>query len=78
MTVREIAERIRDAAGSTAPVRCIPAVEDDPKVRRPDTTLIEREVGWRPEVSWADGLARTLQWFRAQAEAARQPAGARR
>jgi dTDP-glucose 4,6-dehydratase len=78
MTVREIAERIGAAAGSPAPVHTIPAVVDDPKVRRPDTTLIERELGWRPEVSWADGLDRTLEWFRAEAAAERAPAGARR
>src|SRR4051794_696436 len=66
MTVSDLAERVRDAAGSTAPVTFIPAVADDPKVRRPDTTLIEREVGWRPEVSWAVGIRRTLEWFAAQ------------
>jgi dTDP-glucose 4,6-dehydratase len=66
MTVLGIAERIRDAAGSRSPIRNIPAVVDDPKVRRPDTTLIETELGWRPEVPWSTGLDRTLAWFRAQ------------
>jgi dTDP-glucose 4,6-dehydratase len=64
MTVREIAERVRAAAGSSAPVELIPAVVDDPQVRRPDTTLIESELGWRPRVTWEDGLTRTLDWFR--------------
>src|SRR3954471_13629162 len=44
MSVREIAERVRVAAGSDAPITFVPAVTDDPKVRRPDTTLIEREL----------------------------------
>ena len=36
---------------------------DDPKVRRPDTTLAEELLGWRPRVPWTDGLARTVEWF---------------
>jgi nucleoside-diphosphate-sugar epimerase len=32
-------------------------------VRRPDTTLIETELGWRPEVPWDAGIARTVAWF---------------
>jgi dTDP-glucose 4,6-dehydratase len=79
MTVREIAERIRAAAGSSAPITFVPAVVDDPRVRRPDTTLIESALGWRPAVSWDDGLRRTLDWFRGQpAPAHRPPAAAAR
>jgi dTDP-glucose 4,6-dehydratase len=66
MTMSEIAERIRRASGSPSPIRHIPAVTDDPRVRRPDTTLIERELGWRPRVPWSEGLERTLGWFRDQ------------
>ena len=67
MPVREIAERIRAASGSTSPVEYVPAVVDDPKVRRPDTTLIESTLGWRPQVAWDDGIVRTIEWFRAGA-----------
>jgi dTDP-glucose 4,6-dehydratase len=73
MTVEEIARRIRDASGSRSPIRRIPAVVDDPKVRRPDTTLIETELGWRPQVPWETGLARTLDWFRGEPEPAARP-----
>jgi dTDP-glucose 4,6-dehydratase len=74
MSVREIAERIRDAAESASPIEQIPAVVDDPKVRRPDTTLIRRELGWQPEVAWSTGIARTIAWFREQEPAAADPA----
>jgi dTDP-glucose 4,6-dehydratase len=37
---------------------------DDPKVRRPDTTLIESALGWRPEVDWPTGIKHTIEWFR--------------
>jgi dTDP-glucose 4,6-dehydratase len=66
MSVVEIARRVISAAGSRSPVRFIPAVVDDPKVRRPDTSLIRRELGWRPEVPWEVGIGTTIDWFRAQ------------
>jgi dTDP-glucose 4,6-dehydratase len=66
MSVLEIARRVISAAGSRSPVRFIPAVVDDPKVRRPDTSLIRRELGWRPEVPWEVGIGTTIDWFRAQ------------
>jgi dTDP-glucose 4,6-dehydratase len=30
-------------------------------VRRPDTTVAERELGWRPTVSLREGLRRTIE-----------------
>jgi dTDP-glucose 4,6-dehydratase len=64
MTVLQIAEHVRRAAESSSPITHVPAVVDDPKVRRPDTTLIETELGWRAEVDWPTGLRRTIDWFR--------------
>jgi dTDP-glucose 4,6-dehydratase len=28
-----------------------------------DPTKIERELGWRPQTAWADGLAKTVRWY---------------
>ncbi len=36
---------------------------DDPKVRRPDTTLARRELDWSPRVSVEEGLRRTRDYF---------------
>ena len=33
-----------------------------------DTTLIQRRIGWEPELSLADGLARTIEWYRGNAD----------
>ena len=38
--------------------------EDDPTVRRPDISLALAELGWSPQVALADGLRRTIAWFR--------------
>ena len=40
-----------------------PLPVDDPKKRRPDTSLAKEVLGWQPTVSRAEGLARTLPYF---------------
>ena len=60
MTILRIAEQIVAATGSRSEIRFIALPVDDPLVRRPDTTLIERELGWRPQVSWDEGIRRTI------------------
>ncbi|MGL4177337.1 MAG: UDP-glucuronic acid decarboxylase family protein [Dermatophilaceae bacterium] len=69
LSVRRIAEDVAAATASGSAVREIPLPVDDPKVRRPDTALAERLLGWRPQVPWAVGLARTVEWFRRSAAA---------
>ncbi|WP_432492290.1 NAD-dependent epimerase/dehydratase family protein [Kineococcus gypseus] len=65
LTVREIAEDVIRAAGSGSPIEFVARPQDDPQVRRPDTTLAQSVLGWKPEVDWAEGLRRTVEWFRA-------------
>jgi len=60
----ELAALIKQAAGSESEIVRRPLPEDDPKQRRPDTTRAETILGWRPQTSLADGLARTLEYFR--------------
>jgi dTDP-glucose 4,6-dehydratase len=64
MTVLQIAQEIIGAAGSSSGIRFIAPVVDDPKVRRPDTTLIETMLGWQPCVDWPTGIKQTIEWFR--------------
>jgi dTDP-glucose 4,6-dehydratase len=66
VTVRQLAEAIRDIAGSRADIVCTPRPVDDPEVRRPDLTVATRELGWAPTVSLRDGLERTVAWYREQ------------
>lgn len=40
-----------------------PLPVDDPKKRRPDTSLAKKVLDWEPTVSRAEGLARTLPYF---------------
>ena len=63
-TVLSIAQDVIAAVGSDSEVVLIERPTDDPMVRRPDTTLARTRLGWSPEVAWADGLRRTVDWFR--------------
>jgi dTDP-glucose 4,6-dehydratase len=63
LTVRQIAEDVVAACGSRSPIVHVERPVDDPQVRRPDTTLAERLLGWAPQVPWATGLVNTVEWF---------------
>jgi dTDP-glucose 4,6-dehydratase len=60
MTILRIAQEIVAVTGSNSAIRFVELPVDDPMVRRPDTTLIERELGWRPRISWSEGIRRTV------------------
>ena len=63
LAVLEIARRIIAACGSSSSITFVERPTDDPAVRRPDTGLIERELGWQPRIPWHEGIARTIAWF---------------
>ena len=65
MTVLELAQLVIELTGSASQVRFVPASEDDPKIRRPDLTRARSLLGYEPKVPIRDGLARTVEWFRA-------------
>src|SRR5699024_4721102 len=66
LSVLQIAEFIRDLAGSSSPIHYVPANEDDPQRRCPDISVASDRLGWRPRVPYREGLATTVEWFRAQ------------
>ena len=66
VTILELAEAVQDAVGRHSGLTFSPAAVDDPKVRRPDTSLAEAVLGWKAQVSLAEGLARTAGWFRSR------------
>ena len=71
ITILEFAERIRDLTGTKVPIIFKPLPQDDPKQRCPDITKARRILGWEPKVNLAEGLEKTLAYFRAQFAAVR-------
>jgi dTDP-glucose 4,6-dehydratase len=63
-TVLRMAEAIRDLTGSRSAIVHRELPVDDPRVRQPDITCAERELGWSPRVSIDEGLRLTLEDFR--------------
>jgi dTDP-glucose 4,6-dehydratase len=66
LTVQRIAELIRDLARSDSPIRYLPPKQDDPQRRCPDIGWARDRLGWQPRVPSTEGLAQTIEWFRAQ------------
>ncbi|BBY80091.1 hypothetical protein MPUL_12490 [Mycolicibacterium pulveris] len=64
MTVLELANLIRELAGSEAPVEFVDRPQDDPSQRRPDITLARNELHWEPKRDVREGLLETIAWFR--------------
>ncbi|NBR86428.1 MAG: SDR family oxidoreductase [Proteobacteria bacterium] len=64
MTMLEFAREIIAATGSKSKITFKPLPVDDPKQRKPDITLARKLLGWEPQVELADGLARTIEYFR--------------
>ncbi|MBN1395585.1 MAG: SDR family oxidoreductase [Pirellulales bacterium] len=63
-TIRELAELVLELTGSRSELVQRPLPEDDPMQRRPDISLAERRLDWRPKVSLREGLLKTIEWFR--------------
>ena len=65
ITVSELAEHIQALVDNTRTVQYMPLPTDDPQQRRPDITRARESLGWEPSMPLADGMARTVDWFRA-------------
>jgi dTDP-glucose 4,6-dehydratase len=73
LTVAQIARDVVAACDSSSPIEYVERPVDDPQVRRPDTTLAQEVLGWRPEVDWQTGLETTVRWFREHAAQSAAP-----
>ncbi|MEV4799843.1 UDP-glucuronic acid decarboxylase family protein [Nonomuraea sp. NPDC049421] len=76
LTMLELATLVKKLTGSSSEIRFIDKPADDPKVRRPDTTLAAELLGWRARVPAEEGLRRTIEWFAAELAAIEQLEGA--
>ena len=64
MTMRELAGKIIELAGSGSRIVYRPLPQDDPKIRRPDISKARALLNWEPKVGPDEGLRRTIEWFR--------------
>jgi len=64
-TVAELARIVVDLTGSDSEIVHLPLPVDDPTRRCPDITQARQVLGWAPEVTLRDGLARTAEYLAA-------------
>ena len=60
----ELAELVLRMTGSKSKLIHMPLPEDDPAQRKPDISLAEKELDWRPTIALKEGLESTIQYFR--------------
>jgi len=64
-TIRELANRVIEMTGTRSKLVRRPLPADDPRQRCPDITKAKSLLGFVPRVSLAEGLATTIDYFRA-------------
>jgi dTDP-glucose 4,6-dehydratase len=69
ITIREFGEEIARLTGVEFKPSFHPLPENDPMKRRPDITKAREILGWEPKVDRAEGLRRTLEYFKEHVQA---------
>ena len=62
-TILELATKIKEITKCKSEITFHPLPKDDPKRRCPDTTKLEKLVCWKPNVTFEEGLQKTITWF---------------
>ena len=63
-TIRQLAEEVLRLVGGGSRLMTKPLPADDPRQRRPDISLARTKLGWEPTIPLADGLTRTIDYFK--------------
>lgn len=66
MTILQFAEAVNEISGNPGKIIFKESLRivGDPQTRRPDTTRAREILNWEPKVELADGLKRTIEYFR--------------
>ncbi len=60
----ELANKVIELTGSRSKLVRLPLPADDPKQRRPDIALAQKELGgWEPKIALEEGLKKTIAYF---------------
>ena len=64
ITIKDLAETIARLSGYTGKIRWDASRPDGQPRRRLDTSLAEKEFGFKAEVGLEEGLKRTIEWYK--------------
>jgi len=62
-TILELARKVIDLTGSKSNIIYKELPQDDPKQRKPDITLAQKEFQWQPAIALEKGLKQTVAYF---------------
>jgi UDP-glucose 4-epimerase len=65
-SVLDLADRLQEAAGSNVPLEFAPERPGEQRESFVNVEKARKELGWEPEVTLSDGLAKSYAWFAAQ------------
>lgn len=69
ITILDFAKEVLDLVGNPkAHITYKTLPVDDPKIRKPDISLAKKVLGWEPKVDRAEGLKKTMEYFKEAVE----------
>ncbi|XP_061167667.1 UDP-glucuronic acid decarboxylase 1-like [Saccostrea echinata] len=63
-TIVDFATIIKDLVGGSSQIVYKPAMQDDPRKRKPDITKAKKYLKWSPQVPMIEGIKKTIEYFR--------------
>jgi UDP-glucuronate decarboxylase len=63
-TILELANKVLELTGSKSKLIYQPLPEDDPLQRKPNISLAESKLGWKPSIALDEGLKKTIAYFK--------------
>ena len=63
-TIKQLAEQVIAATGSTSKIINEPLPSDDPTRRKPDITLAKEKLSWEPKIPLEEGLKHAIAYFK--------------
>ena len=63
-TIKEVAELVKTLVSDNVKVVHEELPEDDPKKRKPDIAKAKHILSWEPQVSFEEGLKKTIEYFK--------------
>jgi len=62
-TILELASTVISLTGSSSKIIHKPLPQDDPRQRRPDISMADKELSWAPKTKLKEGLVQTIAYF---------------
>ena len=65
-TIAQLATKVLELIPTSSQLITKDLPQDDPKCRRPDISLAQAKLGWRPTIDLTEGLKRSIPYFKAR------------